>query len=72
MTVKVSGPGEPLKLAPAHPELDRIDLVVWRDQEVAVVTGTPAAQPAPPPCPDGWSRQATVRVAAGATTGVIA
>lgn len=69
MTQLVRTQAQPqLVFAAADPTHPRIDLVVYRDGEVRVVTGVPAATPAPPPLPDGcplsagWIPQATVRI----------
>ncbi len=51
-----------LIVAPAHPDLPRLDLVVYRDDEMRIITGVPAAQPIAPPPPEGWTRHAIIRV----------
>lgn len=43
-----------LALAWADTRRDRIDLLVERDGRFQVVTGTPSADAALPPVPDGW------------------
>lgn len=75
MSLNVNVPGEALKLALADPEYDRIDLVVYRGddlggREVKVITGTPAVRPVHPACPEGWWPQCTVRVPAAPGGGV--